>query len=191
MDNLLGFKAGWTEAAAIWRPEQEQARAGTALQPTRPQGPHAQAVSKKSKFPKYGLQLASGNHIPSGGGTPGLLPPHSRHCDPRTQSRLAWSPSPCPGDHRKCQQSESEENSPPAKSEGVGHKQRGLPLGLSRPLTLEKSSLEEADREAQAGREQRQGGQRALLRVQQKRREEDRVPQVSSWGGPSPCSPTA
>lgn len=37
--------------------------------------------------------------------------------------------SPCPGDHRKCQQSESQENSPPVQSKGAGCRQRGVPPG--------------------------------------------------------------
>ena len=37
--------------------------------------------------------------------------------------------SPCPSDHRKCQQSESQENSPPVQSKGAGCRQRGVPPG--------------------------------------------------------------
>lgn len=79
---------------------------GAALQPTGAQGPHPQAAFKKSKFPKYGLQAASGNHIPSEGGTPSPPPPVT----PEHRATPLGPPSPCPGDHRKCQQSESQEN---------------------------------------------------------------------------------
>lgn len=79
-------------------------------------GPHPLAASKKSKFPKYGLQPASGNHIQSGGGTPGPPPPVT----PEHRATPLGLPSPCPGDHRKCQQGESQENSPLAQSKGAG-----------------------------------------------------------------------
>lgn len=70
------------------QPQEEQAGAGAVLQPMGAHGPHPQAACKKSKFSKYGLQPASGNHIPSGGGTPGPASP----CDPRTQSHPTGSP---------------------------------------------------------------------------------------------------
>lgn len=100
-----------------------------------------QAAFKEIKFPKYGLQPASGNHIPSEGGTPGLPP----LVTPEHRVTPLGPPSPYPGDHRKCQQSESQENSPLAQSEGAGCRQRGLPLGG--PLTSQ-----EEDSPGKAGR---------------------------------------
>lgn len=109
----------------VQRPEQEQAGVGAALQPTRPQGPHTQAVSKKSKFPKYGLQPASGSYTPSGAG-------HPNYSSPVTPEHgAAWPGPPAPALVTTGSASRVSQRKIPLQpsQRGWEYRQRGLPLG--------------------------------------------------------------
>lgn len=63
----------------------------------------------RASFPNMVCSLLDGAHSDSvgGAGRPAHPPPPS---DPRTRSHPSGSPQPLPHDHRKCQQSESQEN---------------------------------------------------------------------------------
>lgn len=93
-------------------------------------GPIPRLPARKASFPNMVCSLPQGITSRQEAGHPAYPPPVT----PEHRATPLGPPSPCPGDHRKCQQSESQENSPPAQSEGAGCRQRGLPLRGPSPL---------------------------------------------------------
>lgn len=133
MDYLLGSKAGWdgqgrsrSEAKAPGGTD----GAGAALLPTGLTGPIPRLPAGKASFPNMVCSLLRESHPVRGAGHPTHPPPMT----PEHRATPLGPLSPCPGDHRKCQQSESQENSPPAQSKGAGCRQRGMPLRGPSPL---------------------------------------------------------
>lgn len=133
MDYLLGSKAGWdgqgrssSEAKAPGGAD----GAGAALLPTGLMGPIPRLPAGKASFPNMVCSLLRESHPVRGAGHPTHPPPMT----PEHRATPLGPLSPCPGDHRKCQQSESQENSPPAQSKGAGCRQRGMPLRGPSPL---------------------------------------------------------
>lgn len=186
MSQALRQNGTGTAAGPGARAPQRSGRAGALLQPTRAQGPHPRQPARQA-FPKYGLQPASGNHSPSGGGPPSPSDPtHHRVAPPGPPApALVTTGSASRVSHRKIPLQPSQRR--------WGFRQRGPPCeGPSPPRRAAQERLAEAPpgRARHSGRlrEHRQGG-RGLCRGKGQAGRESPA-QVSGCGlwpqGPTP-----
>lgn len=163
MGSLLGFpgstgqqplRCGRSRGQSQWRDRQGPA----VMQPTRAHGAHPQAACRQGKHISqiWSAACLGESHLVRRAGHPAHPPLVTLE-----HSSLLGPPSPCPSDHRKCQQSESQENPLQPTQTGWGCRRGPAPL---RPLNTSHSDSGKAGRGAPtAAALDTQGSRKTLL----------------------------